>query len=119
MLSSTSHSLVQNVWRSAQQSQIARGGDVCHKLTAQISGNQIYMIFLKMEIHTQCLDSAFYPAIGAKIPLAWGEQKIKDWTFKAKNYYGKSPGHRNYTKKHLSENFKVSSESEHSIIFCH
>ena len=90
-----------------------------HKLAAQIRGNQINVVFVEVKIHTKHPHRIFNPAISAEIPLTWSQQKGEYFGFEAENHHRQHACHDKYANKHLSEDFEMSSESEHVVVFCH
>ena len=50
---------------------------MCHKLTAEISSNQVHFEWRKVEIIAYQRKELLYPLIQAETALAWSEQDRK------------------------------------------
>ena len=105
--------LVQDVGRSAKQSEPDRRRDMCHELARQICGYPVYMVLFETEVaESQGMYATLYPAVCDKVPLTGRKQQTPGRVLKAEHDDGKRSRHADDAEEHPAEHLKVSAECQ-------
>lgn len=83
-----------------------------HKLTGEVCRNHLHLKRLKMKIEAHRLDHSFYPAIGAKIPLAGCHKHLPCVILEAEYHNGNNTRHSQNAEEHLAQDFEMTTEGQ-------